>query len=183
MKAVVMTEYGPPEVLKLKDVDKPSPGEDDLLIRVHATSVNYGDLIARNFGNVSSSQFNMPFLLWLLSKIVFGVGKPNITILGSEFAGEVEAVGGNVSKFKPGDQVFGYPGQTMGAYAEYIRMAEDDVLAIKPANMTYEEAAVVPMGSIMALYLLREMGNIQLGQSILIIGASGSIGSAAVQIA
>lgn len=183
MKAIVMSEYGPPEVLQLNEVDKPSPKEEEVLIRVRATSVNYGDLIARNFGNISPSQFNMPFPLWFFSKIYFGFGKPKISILGSEFSGEVDAVGRNVTTFKPGDQVFGYPGQSMGAYAEYLIMAADGVLAMKPTNMNHEEAAVVPMGSMMALYLLREKGNIQPGQKILIIGASGSIGSAAVQIA
>lgn len=183
MKAVVISEYGPPEVLKIKEIEKPSPNEDEILIRVNSTSVNYGDLSARNFGNISPDQFNMPFPLWLISKIYFGLGKPNITILGSEFAGEVSSVGKNVKSFKPGDAVFGYLGQSMGAYAEYFTISEKGVLAGKPVNMTYEEAAVVPMGAIMALYLLGEKGNIQPGDRVLINGASGGIGSAAVQIA
>jgi NADPH:quinone reductase-like Zn-dependent oxidoreductase len=183
MKAIVYTEYGPPEVLHLKELEKPNPKEDQILIRIYATSVGYGDLVARNFKEISPRKFNMPFLFWLMSKIFFGIRKPKITILGSEFAGEIEAVGRHVKSFKQGDQVFGYLGQSMGAYAEYLCMPEEGVLAIKPANMTYEEAAVVPMGAIMALYLLKEKGNIQPGQKVLVNGASGGIGSAAVQIA
>lgn len=182
MKAIVCTQYGPPEVLQLKEVSKPTPKDNEVLIRVRATSVNFGDLMARDFKAVSPRKFNMPFVLWLLSKISLGIHQPNITILGSEFAGEVEAVGKAVIRFKPGDPVFGYPGVSFGAYAEYICMPEDGVLAIKPGNLTYEEAAVIPYGGIMALNLLRKV-NIQPGQKVLVNGASGGIGSAAVQIA
>ena len=183
MKAIICTEYGPPDVLQLKEVEKPAPKDNEILIRIYATSVNYGDLTARDFRNITPRQFNMPFLFWLIAKISFGLKKPNIKILGSEFAGEIEATGKDVKRFKKGDQVFGYLGQSMGAYAEYLCMPEKGCMANKPANMTYEEAAVVPMGAIMALHLLREKGNIQPGQKILVNGASGSIGSAAVQIA
>lgn len=183
MKAIVCEEYGPPEVLQLKEVEKPSPKDDEVLIKIHATSVNYGDLAARNFRQISAREFNMPAPLWLVSKFYFGLSKPKVTILGSELAGEIEAVGKDVQAFKPGDQVFGYPGQSMGAYAEYHCMAQDAVLALKPANMGYDEAAVVPYGAIMALHLLREKGKLQGGEKILIIGASGGIGSAAVQLA
>jgi len=182
MKAIVCTKYGPPEVLQLKEVEKPKPKDNEVLIRVRATSVNFGDMMARNFKAITPREFNMPFLFWLLAKISLGVRKPNITILGSEFAGEIEAVGKDVKRFKKGEQVFGYPGQSFGAYAEYLCMPEDGVLAVKPANMTFEEAAVVPYGAIMALHLLRKM-NIQPGQKVLVNGASGGIGSAAVQIA
>jgi NADPH:quinone reductase-like Zn-dependent oxidoreductase len=183
MKAIVCTEFGPPDVLHLEEVEKPTPRDNEVLIRVYATSVNYGDLVARNFKNITPRQFKMPFLFWLLSRIFFGLNKPKIKILGSEFAGEIEAVGKDITLFKEGDPVFGYLGQNMGAYAEYLCMPEDGVLAIKPANISYEEAAVVPMGAIMALHLLREKGNIQPGQKVLVNGASGGIGSAAVQIA
>lgn len=182
MKAIVYETYGAPDVLQLKEVVKPTPKENEILIRVQATSVNFGDLMARNFKAVSPRQFNMPFLFWLVAKISFGLNRPKISILGSEFAGEIEAVGKDVKQFKRGDQVFGYPGQNFGAYAEYICLPEDGVLAIKPANMTYEEAAVVPYGAIMALNLLRKV-NVQPGQKVLVNGASGGIGSAAVQIA
>jgi NADPH:quinone reductase-like Zn-dependent oxidoreductase len=182
MKASVYKEYGPPEVLQLAEVEKPTPKENEVLIKIYATSVNYGDLLARNFKEVSPREFNMPFPFWLISKFYFGLGKPKIEILGSEFAGEIDSVGEDVKRFKKGDQVFGYPGQGMGAYAEYLCFPEDGAVAMKPTNMSYEQSAVVPMGAIMALYLLREKGNIHSGSKVLINGASGSIGSAAVQI-
>lgn len=182
MKAIVCTKYGPPEVLQVKEVEKPAPKDNEVLIKVYATSVNYGDLVARNFKDISPGKFNMPLLFWFFTKMYFGFWKPKITILGSEFAGEIKAVGKDVNLFKKGDQVFGYLGQSMGAYAEYICIPENGCVAIKPANMTWEEAAVVPYGAIMALYFLRKM-NIQSGQKVLVNGASGGIGSAAVQIA
>ncbi len=182
MKAIVYTEFGPPDVLHLKEVAKPVPKENEILVRVHATPVNYGDLVARNFKNISPSEFNMPLPLLLPTRMYFGFSKPKVNILGSEFAGEIEAAGRDVKRFKAGDQVIGYLGQQMGAYAEYLCMPEDGSLGIKPANMTYEEAAAVPYGAIMATSLLRK-GNIQSSQKVLINGASGGIGSAAVQLA
>jgi len=182
MKAIVFTSYGPPDVLKLKEIDKPIPKDKEVLIKVHASSVNYGDLLARSYGAVSPRDFNMPSLFWLLAKLYFGFRAPKKSILGNEFAGEVESVGKEVTLYKAGDQVFGSLGQSMGAYAEYICISENSVMTAKPANVSYEQAAVIPMGAIMAIYILRRV-NVHSGQKILINGASGSIGSAAVQIA
>ncbi|HET9911472.1 MAG TPA: NAD(P)-dependent alcohol dehydrogenase [Anaerolineales bacterium] len=182
MKAIVYTEYGPPDVLKFKDVDKPAPKDNEVLIRVYATSVNIGDIWARNFKEISPRKFSMPFPLWLPARMYFGFTKPRVNILGSEFAGQVEGAGKDVKRFKKGDPVFGYRGQSMGANAEYLCVAENGMVATKPANMSYEEAAVVPYGATTALSLLRKV-NIQRGQKVLINGASGGIGSAAVQLA
>ena len=182
MKAVVYTEYGSPEVLRLAEVEKPAPKDDEVLIKIHAVSVNYGDTLARNFKNTPPNKFNMPFLFWVMARLAFGLNKPKNNILGSELAGEVEAVGRNVKLFKTGDQVFGYRGQTMRTNAEYVCMPENGIVAIKPANMTYDEAAVIPYGALTALNLLRAV-NIQRGQKVLINGASGAIGSAAIQLA
>jgi NADPH:quinone reductase-like Zn-dependent oxidoreductase len=182
MKAMVYTKYGPPEVLQLKEVDKPSPKDNEVLIKVHATTVNYGDMIARNFKDITPRKFNMPFIFWLLARVFFGLRKPKIQILGSEFAGEIEAMGKDAKRFKQGDQVFGYLGQNMGAYTEYLTMPEDGIVAKKPANMTYEEATTVPSGGMTAFYILGK-AEIQPGQKVLINGASGGIGSIAVQLA
>ncbi|MBC2699653.1 MAG: NAD(P)-dependent alcohol dehydrogenase [ANME-2 cluster archaeon] len=182
MKAIVYTKYGSPDVLQLKEVEKPTPKDNEILISVYATPVNYGDITARNFSNISPSEFNMPMLLWLPARMSFGLRKPKNPILGSELAGEIEAIGKGVKKFRRGDQVFAYRGMSMGANAEYLCMPEDGMVGIKPANMTYEEAACVPYGGIMALSLLRKV-NIQSGQKVLINGASGGIGSLAVQLA
>ena len=129
MKAIVCTKYGPPDVLQLQEVEKPAPKDNEILIRIYATSVNYGDTVARNFKEISPRKFNMPFLFWLFAKIFFGFRKPKITILGSEFAGEIESIGKDVKSFKQGDQVFGYLGQSMGANAEYLCMPEDGCVA------------------------------------------------------
>jgi len=182
MKAIVCTKYGPPEVLQLKEVVKPTPKDNEVLIRVHAASVNFGDLMARNFKSVSPRKFNMPLFLWLPVKLSFGINQPKITIQGSELAGEIEAIGKDVKRFKKGDQVFGYPGLSFGAYAEYICLPEAGTVALKPSNLSYEEAVTLPYGSIMATSLLGK-ANIQRGQKVLINGASGGIGSMAVQLA
>jgi NADPH:quinone reductase-like Zn-dependent oxidoreductase len=182
MKAIVCTKFGPPEVLQLKEMAKPAPKDDEILIRVHATSVNFGDLMARNFKAVSPRKFNMPFIFWLMATLSFGLRRPKITILGSEFAGEVEAVGKTVTHFKPGDQVFGYPGLSLGTYAEYLCLPENGAVALKPTNLTYAEAVTLPYGAIMATSLLGK-ANLQRGQKVLINGASGGIGSMAVQLA
>jgi NADPH:quinone reductase-like Zn-dependent oxidoreductase len=181
MKAVEYTEYGPPEVLRLAEVEKPAPGENEVLVKVHAASVNYGDVLARKFNQVSPGNFTMPLLLWPVVRLTFGWSKPRKRVLGNEFAGEVEAVGASVTRFKVGDPVYGYRGQSMGTYAEYLTMPEDGTLAIKPANTTYEEAAALPYAGIMASNLLR--GRVQPGDKVLILGASGGIGSGLVQLA
>lgn len=182
MQAIVYTEYGPPDVLHAQDVATPSPKDNEIRVRVAATPVNYGDLTARNFGNLSPRDFNMPMPLWLPARLSFGVRAPRKPILGSEFAGVVDATGVGVTRFKVGDEVFGYVGQHMGAYAEYLCLPEDGAVALKPRSMTYAEAASVPYGALMALGLLRKVG-IQPGQKVLVNGASGGIGSAAVQLA
>jgi NADPH:quinone reductase-like Zn-dependent oxidoreductase len=174
MKAVVYTKYGPPEVLQLKEVGKPVPGDNEVLIKVRATTVTSGDVRLRGF--------IFPRKYWLLTRMVFGLRKPRKITLGSEFSGEIEEVGKNVKLFKRGDKVLGSSGMRFGTYAEYICLPEKGMLAIKPANMTFEEAAAVPFGGLTALCFLRK-GNIRSGDKALIYGASGGVGTAAVQIA
>jgi NADPH:quinone reductase-like Zn-dependent oxidoreductase len=176
MKAIVYTEYGPPEVLRLKEVEKPIPKEDEVLIKVYATAVTTSDANLRGFVFV-------PPGFRLLTRLSLGLRKPKKTILGTELAGEIEAVGRDVKLFRKDDQVFGIDAINRGAYAEYKCMPEEMGLAIKPANLTYEEAAAVPNGALTALTFLRDKGNIQRGQELLINGASGMIGTYAVQIA
>lgn len=182
MKAIVHREYGPPEVLKIEEVDRPVPKDGDLLVRVHATTVNFGDLLARNFKNAPLSEFHMPLPLWLPSRIAFGWNKPKAGILGSEFSGVVASVGKDVKAFKEGDEVFGYSGQRMGAYAEYLRIPEAKMVGIKPRNVSHEEAACIPYGAIMAQDHLRKV-DLRPGRKVLVNGASGAIGSAGLQIA
>ncbi len=170
MKAIVFTKYGPPDVLQLREVEKPIPKDDEVLIRIFSTTVTSTECVFRK---------GKP----LFSRLFTGLRKPKITILGEEIAGEIEAVGKKVNMFKKGDKIFGTAGPGFGAYSEYICIPERGVLAIKPLNLTYEEAASCVVGFLTALPFLRDKGNIQKGQHVLIIGASGSVGSAAVQIA
>ena len=179
MKAIITTRFGGPEVLELQEVDKPVPKDNEILVRIYATTVGFGDLAARDF---TYSNFHMPGLLYPPMKVVFGVRKPKKTILGAEFSGIVEDMGTEVTKFSKGDEVFGYVADKMGCYAEYRCVPEDISVVLKPDNLSHSEAAVIPYGGIIASNLVSKM-NIQPGQKLLIIGASGGIGSAAVQIA
>lgn len=182
MKAIIYDTYGLPEVLKLVELNKPTPKENEILIKNYAASVNYGDILARNFKDVTPHKFNMPVLFWILAKLFFGFSKPKVKILGSEFSGDVEAGGKGVTRFKIGDKVFGYRGQSMGAYAEYFVVPEKSVVTLKPENISYEEASVVPSGSMVALFTIKKV-NIQKGEKVLVIGASGGNGNFIVQIA
>ncbi len=180
MKAVVYTEYGPPEVLQIKEIEKPVPRKNEVLIKIHASTVTIEEPRLRNF-----PANKHPFLLWLIGALILGFKKPKRTILGIELAGEIESIGKNVTRFKKGDQVYGYTGIGLGAHAEYRCMREkgEGVLGIKPPGMTYEEAAAVTNGALTALVFLRNVGHIQRGEKVLIYGASGSVGTAAVQLA
>ena len=177
MKAIICTAYGPPDVLKLQEVEKPRPKDQQVLVRIHATTVSRADCELR--------RFDFPGWVWLPMRLWSGVLKPRIRILGQEFAGEVEDVGRQASQFAPGDRVFGTTGIRLGAHAEYICLggrSEGSALTRIPTNMSYAEAAAVPYGGSEALRFLRK-GNIQAGQKVLIIGAGGSFGTFAVQLA
>ena len=174
MKAVVYKKYGPPEVLQLTEVEKPTPGHNEVLIKTYATTVTSADWRVRSL--------NVPVGFGFISRLFFGVARPRQPILGMEIAGEIESVGKDVSQFKVGDRVFALSDTSMGCYAEYKCMPADGAVALKPPNLTYDEAAALPFGGTTALDFFRR-GKLRSGESVLVNGASGAVGTAAVQLA
>lgn len=175
MKAVICTNYGAPDVLELKEIDKPEPKANEISVKVCATSVTVADFRIRSF--------TIPPSFWVLARLNLGLLRPRKPVLGMEVSGVVEAVGSGVTKFKAGDEIFASAaGHSFGAYAEYMCISQDGLVAHKPQNLSYEEAAVVPLGGRTALYFLRQAGSLT-GKRVLVYGASGSVGSYAVQLA
>jgi NADPH:quinone reductase-like Zn-dependent oxidoreductase len=174
MRAIVCTKYGPPNVLQLREVDKPSPRDNEVLVKIHATTVTSSDCIVRGF--------KLPLGMWIPARIALGLRGPRKPILGVELAGEIEAVGGRVARFSVGDRVFAFTGRSgFGAYSEYACLPEDGLVAAMPAGVTYEEIAATTFASL-AWHFLRK-GNVQKGQRVLVYGASGAAGTSAVQLA
>jgi NADPH:quinone reductase-like Zn-dependent oxidoreductase len=174
MKAIICTKYGPPEVLQTQEVAKPVPRDNEILVKVAATTVTAGESLVRRFA--------VPLSYWLLARLAIGLSKPRKAILGMVAAGEVEAVGNAVTRFQRGDQVFAYDITRFRTYAEYTCLPENSAIALKPSTLTYEEAAAIPYGGITALYFLKQ-GKVEARQHVLIYGASGSVGTFAVQLA
>ncbi len=175
MKAIVCTAYGPPDVLQLREMEKPAPKDNEVLIQVFAATVNIGDCRVRSW--------TVPPLFWIPYRLTVGLAKPKQPVLGAVPAGEVVAVGKDVKRFTVGDRVYGMDIDGRGAHAQYACWPEDQALAIMPSNLTYEEAAAVPHGAMTALFFLKEKANVQSGQKVLINGASGAVGTFAVQLA
>jgi len=175
MKAVLCTKYGSPEVLQVEEIEKPIPKDNEVLVKVYATTVSAADYRVRSF--------NVPLSFWLPARLMVGLRKPRKSILGMELSGEIESIGKDVKLFKNGDKVFAASLQTFGAYAEYICLREDGPIALRPINTTYEEAAAIPIGARTAFHYLKKIGDVRLEQKVLIYGASGSVGTYAVQLA
>ena len=175
MKAIICTKYGPPEVLQFVELEKPIPKDNEVLIKIHATSVTIADSRVRSF--------NVPISFWIPARIALGLRKPKKDILGTELSGKIEATGKKVTLFKTGDKVIAYTGHDrFGAYTEFICLAETAVIAVKPDTIKYEKAVAIPFGGGTALHFMRE-ATIRKGQQVLIYGASGSVGTYAVQLA
>ena len=175
MKAVICTKYGPPEVLEIKEIEKPIPKDNEVLIKIHATTVTAADYRVRSF--------NVPASFWLPAKLALGFRKPRKSVLGMELSGKIEAIGKDVVTLKKGDEVFAATLQSFGSYAEYICLPEDGPIAIKPSVLSHEEAAAIPIGARTALHYLKNIAEVKSGQKVLIYGASGSVGTYAVQLA
>jgi NADPH:quinone reductase-like Zn-dependent oxidoreductase len=174
MKAVICTKYGPPEVLQLKEVEKPAPKNNEVLIKIFATSVTASDCIIRGF--------KLPVSMWIPARLALGLIKPGKPVLGLVLSGEVERAGDHVKQFQERDKVFAHTFMRFGAYAEFICIPETSAIALMPSNTSFEEAAAIPFGGTLAIYYLKK-GNIQKGQKVLIYGASGAVGTLAIQLA
>lgn len=174
MKAVICTKYGPPEVLQIKEVKKPSPGAGEILVKIHATSVTASDCIVRGF--------KLPLSMWIPGRLALGITKPRKSILGMVLSGEIEKVGENVKQFKKGDKIFAHTFLRFGTYTEYISIPETCAVTVMPSDTSFEEAAAIPFGGTLAFYYLKKAA-VQKEQKVLIFGASGAIGTSAIQLA
>lgn len=175
MQAITYHRYGGPEVVALAEMPKPTPNDNEVLIRIRATTITTGDWRARSL--------DMPRGFRLMGRLVFGLFGPRQPILGTELAGQIEAIGKAVTRFRPGDEVFAFTGAGFGCHAQYRTMPEDGLIAVKPANLSFEEAAALSFGGTTALHFLRDKAGIKPGDKVLIVGASGGVGTAAVQLA